>query len=68
VCFEALLIVEADGHLHQRGESQVHDAKRDAALEERGFRILRFDADIALGRVIAEIRRALADPPLPTLR
>ena len=68
VCFEALLIVEVDGHLHQRAESQVHDAKRDAALRERGFRILRFDADVALGRVIGDIRRALPAPPLPTLR
>ena len=68
VCLEARLIVEVDGPLHRRAENRRHDASRDAALQERGFRVLRFDADIALGRVIEDIRRALGSPPLPTLR
>ncbi len=68
VCFEARLIVEVDGPLHQQAENRMHDAKRDAALKERGFRILRFDADVALGRMVEDIRSALSAPPLPTLR
>ena len=37
-------------------------------LKEKDLRVLRFDADVALGRVIDELRRALGPPPLPTLR
>jgi very-short-patch-repair endonuclease len=68
VCFEARLIVEVDGPLHRQAENRMRDAKRDAVLKERGFRILRFDADVALGRMVEDIRRALRSPPLPTLR
>lgn len=68
VCFEARLIVELDGPLHRRVENRIRDAKRDAALKERGFRILRFDADVALGTAIEDLRSALGSPPLPTLR
>jgi very-short-patch-repair endonuclease len=68
VCFEARLIVEADGPLHRQAENRMHDARRDAVLQERGFRILRFDADVALGRMVEDIRLALSFPPLPTLR
>ena len=32
-------------------------------LKEKGLRVLRFDADVALGRVIDELRRALGPPP-----
>ena len=39
VCFEARLIVEADGGQH--AESQ-HDAVRDAWFATQGFRVLRF--------------------------
>ena len=39
VCFEHMLIVEADGSQH--AESR-HDELRDADLRRRGFRILRF--------------------------
>jgi len=39
ICMEAKLIVEVDGTQH--AESR-RDAVRDADLEERGFRVLRF--------------------------
>ncbi len=68
VCLEARLIVEVDGPLHLLPENRRRDAGRDAVLLERGFRILRFDAEVALGRVVEDIRRALGSPPLPTLR
>jgi very-short-patch-repair endonuclease len=57
-----------DGPLHEQPERQTKDAERDAILRRHGFRILRFEGDAALGRVLDEIRQALATTPLPTLR
>ena len=65
VCFEARLIVEVDGPLHERPEHRRRDAERDAVLQGQGFRALRFDQDIALGRMVEDIRQALRRPPLP---
>lgn len=39
LCYEARLIVEADGSQHAES---THDAKRDAWLKHEGFRVLRF--------------------------
>jgi very-short-patch-repair endonuclease len=39
LCFEARLIVEADGRQHAEAAS---DAKRDAWLGEQGFTVIRF--------------------------
>ena len=39
VCFERKLIVELDGAQH---DGSVCDARRDAELRHRGFRVLRF--------------------------
>lgn len=61
VCFEARLIVEADGGQHARSDS---DIRRDAHFAEQGFRTLRFwNSDILenLDGVFSEIRRALVD-------
>ena len=66
VCHEARLIVEVDGPLHRKPENQLKDAERDIQLQSRGFRVVRFDEEIALGRMIDDIRRALATSPLPT--
>jgi very-short-patch-repair endonuclease len=68
VCFEARLIVEMDGPLHLRSEQQSKDERRDAVFRDQGFRILRFSDEVALGRVVDGIRRALSSPPLPTPR
>ena len=60
VCMEAKLIVEVDGTQH--AESR-RDAVRDAALEEAGFRVLRFwnddvmrDLDSVCATIIAYAR------------
>jgi very-short-patch-repair endonuclease len=45
-CLEVGLIVELDGGQHVERES--HDAKRTMALEEKGFRVLRFWNDDVL--------------------
>jgi len=61
-CFEAKLIVEADGPLHASTEARLADARRDAWFEGARFRVLRFgEAEILadLGRVLDLIRSAL---------
>ena len=75
VSFERMLIVEADGSQH--AESQ-HDQMRDANLQGRGFRILRFwnndiieNADGVLQQIIDTIEqspspRGLRPRPSPT--
>jgi very-short-patch-repair endonuclease len=65
VCFEARLIVEADGGQHAE---RAADAARTAWLERRGYRVLRFWNNDILGNtdgVIQSIRSALAQHPPP---
>jgi len=47
VCLEAKLIVELDGPFHDA--RKVYDAKRDAYLTERGFRVVRLTNDYFAG-------------------
>ena len=44
VCLELLLIVEVDGITHESEESINKDKKRDAALRDIGFTVLRFSS------------------------
>jgi len=71
VCFEARLIVEADGSQHL---DSVHDARRDAWLQAQGFRLLRFWNNDILARpdgvltaVLAALDGHYADVALPPL-
>lgn len=41
-CIEARLIVELDGDQHGRKDGPARDARRDAYIEEVGWRVLRF--------------------------
>jgi len=66
VCFESRLIVEVDGPLHREAERRLKDIERDAVLEQHGFRTLRFDGEVPVARMLAEISRALASAPHPT--
>jgi very-short-patch-repair endonuclease len=75
ISFEERLILEADGSQH--GENS-HDKIRDADLQARGFRILRFwnndilkNADVVLERILETLGQspspgALRAPPSPT--
>ena len=66
VCMEHQLIVEADGGQH--AEARVYDAKRDAWLEARGFRVLRFWNNEVLEEteaVLERILQALSPGPSP---
>jgi very-short-patch-repair endonuclease len=61
-CLTQRLIIEVDGAQHQLPENLKKDAQRDAQLQFRGYRILRFDnGDIRkhLDGVILEILAAL---------
>jgi very-short-patch-repair endonuclease len=40
VCFDAKLIIELDGSQH--ADDRAYDSRRDAELQQRGFRVLRF--------------------------
>ena len=42
LCHEAKIIVEVDGPSHDDPEQSLLDRERDAWLESRGFRVLRF--------------------------
>lgn len=69
ICFEARLIVEADGGQHQ--EQGAYDSARTRYLESRGYRVLRFWNSDILARtesVLSAIHLALTTPhpdPLP---
>lgn len=73
------LVVEIDGAQHARAENAERDARRDAALEGAGYRVLRFPnervrGDMAavldtIGAVVEERRRLPpADPSPPAPR
>ena len=75
VCFEHMLIIEADGSRHVESR---HDKRRDADLQNRGFRILRFwnnniltNPNGVLEKILSEIEeapspRGLRPRPSPT--
>ena len=64
VCFEARLIVEADGGQHAES---ARDVVRDAWLTEQGFRVLRFWNSDILGNAdgVARLIMEAAQTPLP---
>jgi hypothetical protein len=58
----ARLVVEADGRSHDTPSGRVHDARRDIALQNAGWRVLRFPKRVILSEpayVAEAIRRAL---------
>jgi type I restriction enzyme S subunit len=67
VCFAKRLIVELDGGQH--AEAVEHDGRRDAWLEQQGFRVLRFwnnEWSQQPEAVLESIWQALQqEPPLP---
>ena len=70
VCYAANLVVELDGGQHFESEHMMRDARRDAFLMSKGFRVLRFNNhDVMTNRqgVLETIAAALAASPSPTL-
>lgn len=42
MCKDLLLVIEVDGYTHNFEETLANDAKKEKALEEVGFKVLRF--------------------------
>ena len=60
-CAEARLAIEIDGDTHAAPDQGAYDSTRTAWLEERGYRVLRFqarDVDHDLDAVLQAIREA----------
>ena len=60
-CAEAKLVIEIDGDTHAVPDQAAYDSTRTAWLEERGYRVLRFqarDVDHDLDAVLQAIREA----------
>lgn len=55
VCFEARLIIEADGGQH--AEQLIYDRQRSAALVAHGYRVLRFWNSDILGDIDSVLQR-----------
>ncbi len=75
-CASASLVVEIDGFAHDNAERAVSDARRDRALIEKGYDVLRLpaslilnDMEAALGAIVARVanphHRACGTVPLP---
>jgi len=52
-CSELMLIIEVDGPSHDDADQQVYDAKRTAALEAAGFKVLRYTNEDVLQHIAA---------------
>ncbi|SEE39101.1 Very-short-patch-repair endonuclease [Rhizobiales bacterium GAS191] len=64
LCVEHRLVVELDGAPHDDPTQKQHDARRDAELHERGYRVLRFPNDVVIGGgdiVLERIRAAIGE-------
>jgi very-short-patch-repair endonuclease len=60
-CAEARLLIEIDGDTHAAPDQAAYDSTRTAWLEERGYKVIRFQAgevDRNLEGVLETIRRA----------
>jgi very-short-patch-repair endonuclease len=70
VCHAASLVIELDGGQHFESKQEVRDARRDAFLASRGFRVLRFNNhDVMTNRegVLETIAAAIVRTPSLTL-
>ena len=72
VCHDARLIIEIDGAQHFEAEHEQRDARRDAYLRGRGYRVLRFNnRDVlsnrngVLERIAEAVLGASPSPPSP---
>ena len=64
------LVVEVDGYYHTTTDGALRDLARDAWLEGRGYRTLRFPEALVrdeIESVTLQIVAAAASPPSPTL-
>jgi very-short-patch-repair endonuclease len=60
-CAEARLVIEIDGDTHAAPDQGAYDSARTKWLEERGYKVIRFQAgevDRSIEAVLEAIRRA----------
>jgi very-short-patch-repair endonuclease len=69
ICHAAKLVIELDGGQHFSDQAEQADAKRSAAIEARGFRVLRFgNHDVMTNRAgVLETISAAIGASAPTL-
>jgi very-short-patch-repair endonuclease len=70
-CRKSRLVVEVDGGQHNEDRNQKHDALRDAALTQAGYKVLRFwnhEIGKEIDAVMEAIRHHLAPDPTRPLR
>lgn len=71
ICYAAKLVIELDGGGHFSDEGERADARRSAAIEAKGFKVLRFsnlDVMTNRGGVLETIATTVAErAPTPTL-
>ena len=72
-CPELLLAIEVDGASHESREKRAHDEQRQAEMEQKGIRFLRFTDDQVLSNcdevvkaIETEIRKRKSAEPLPS--
>ena len=68
ICHAARLAIEIDGGQHFESKQEQRDARRDAYLASKGFRVLRFNNyDVMINRQgVLETIAAAIDPPWPS--
>ncbi len=67
-CVKAWLVVEVDGDTHGTEDEIAYDARRDAFMKERGWRVFRVtnhDIYKNLDGVLEGVFKALCLPPPP---
>ena len=71
LCFEAKLIIEIDGSVHNLREQKEYDLLRSNLINQYGFRVLRFknnDVIFNTDKVLREIKNNLTPIPSPLRR
>jgi very-short-patch-repair endonuclease len=67
-CSHLKLIIEVDGSIHENPETKQRDLKRQGALEEAGYKFLRFTNQEVLEGIDSVLARIRDYPPLHSWR
>lgn len=67
VCIRQKLVIEVDGGYHEAKDQQAYDEQRTLAIEELGFKVIRFTNDAVINNlqgVLSEIKQTLKVLPV----
>ena len=67
-CYEARLVVECDGRVHEANEQWNHDQNRETYMVELGLRVVRFTNEEVLDHIERVIDRIATYLPSPSGR